>query len=237
MIAGRSGSGKSAFALWLAVQWNLPTLYLSADMNGFQASTRVAAMLTAHPVEEIERRMGAEGTAEEKQQILNALAKVNMTFSFHAPITFANMYDEIGAYVELHDRYPELIVVDNLMDIEGCESDYTEQQAAMQEIAKINRGTGANFLILHHATDKSSRAEADPFSPPSRGEVKSGLSEKPRLSLSVALNPNNSQFRVAIIKQTNGYSDPSAANYDTLISMPETTRFHPYRVEPAFTTL
>ncbi|OJF13119.1 hypothetical protein [Couchioplanes caeruleus] len=34
-------------------------------------------------------------------------------------------------------------------------------------------------------------AKSDPWAPPSREQVKGGLSEKPELSLSVALDPNS----------------------------------------------
>src|SRR5674476_1426940 len=93
MVAGRSGTQKSGFALWWTCQMNLPTLYLSADMSPFTASARVASLM------------------------------LNLTFSFGA-ITWPGVDAEIEAYVELHNAYPEMVVINNLMDIEGAASDY-----------------------------------------------------------------------------------------------------------------
>lgn len=226
MVAGRSGTQKSGFALWLTANWNLPTLYLSADMSSFTASTRLACMLTGRTTEDVETEMKAGG--ERRQAILDSLAHLNMTFSFGAPITWFGLENEMLAYVEAHDTWPSVIVVDNLMDVEGCDSDYAGQMAAMQEFIALSRNTGATVLILHHASDKTLKATSDPYSPPGRGEIKGGMSEKPELSLTVALNPNNGQYRVACVKQRMGPSDPTGDTYCTLQCIPERTQFAPF---------
>jgi hypothetical protein len=83
-------------------------------------------------------------------------------------------------------------------------------------------------ILLHHASDKSWEAKADPWAPPSRDQVKGGLSEKPELSLSVALDPTSMEYKVAVIKQRMGPSDPTARRYATLRCEPDKTRFHAY---------
>src|SRR5690606_39630123 len=83
-------------------------------------------------------------------------------------------------------------------------------------------------MLLHHATDKGWEAKSSPWSPPSRDQVKGGLSEKPELTLSVALDPHTYAFNVAVIKQRMGRSDPSAQTFQTLRCYPELTRFGPY---------
>lgn len=233
MIAGRSGTQKSGFALWLTVNWNLPTLYLSADMNGYQASTRIGGMLTSQTTEMVERQMNSP----QRNELLDVLNDLNLTFSFASPITFPGLGNELMAYIELHNAYPKVIVIDNLMDIEGCDSDYSGQMNALQEISAMARNTGATIVILHHATDKSTAAEVNPYSPPSRSEIKGGLSEKPELSLSVAINPHNGEYRVAVIKQRMGPSDPTARNYTTLQAHPEMTQFSAYTVHRHLTSV
>lgn len=223
MIAGRSGTQKSGFALYWVAQMNLPTLYMSADMSAFTASSRLASMYTGHTTEQVERGMAAGG--ESRQQYLDALEESNITFSFGSPITWRALDEEIEAFVEMHDAYPQVIVLDNLMDFEGAESDYTEQMAVMSGVTEMARATGATVILLHHASDKSWEAKEDPFAPPSRKEVKGGLSEKPELSLSVALDPNDLSYRVACIKQRMGPSDPTARGYAVLRCEPDVTRF------------
>jgi hypothetical protein len=224
MIAGRSGTQKSGFALYWAAQMNLPTLYFSADMSAFTASSRLASMATGETTEQVEAGMKAGG--EDRARYLDALAGSRLQFSFGAPITWRAVDEELEAYVELWDAYPQVIVCDNLMDFDGAETDYTEQMAVMSGVTELARATGATVIVLHHASDKSWEAKSDPWSPPSRDQVKGGLSEKPELSLSVALDPTSMEYRVAVIKQRMGPSDPTARNFAVLYCEPDKTRFH-----------
>jgi len=224
MIAGRSGTQKSGFALFWVASMNLPTLYFSADMSAFTASSRLASMATGETTEEVEA--GMKRNRISRSRYLDALSDSRITFSFGAPISWRAVDEELEAYVELFDAYPAVIVFDNLMDFDGAETDYTEQMAVMSGATELARATGATVIILHHASDKSWEAKSDPWSPPSRDQVKGGLSEKPELSLSVALDPNSMEYRVAVIKQRMGPSDPTARQYAVLYCEPEKTRFH-----------
>lgn len=230
MIVGRSGSQKSGLALFWVDEMNLPTLYFSADMSAFTASSRLASKRTGQNTEQVERSMAAGGEA--RQRCLDSLVDSNVTFSFGSPITWRQIDEELKAYVELWDAYPEVIAFDNLMDFEGAESDYTEQMSVMQGVTELARETGATVMIMHHASDKSWDARSDPWSPPSRDQVKGGLSEKPELSISVALDPNTLQFNVAVIKQRMGPQDPTAKRWRQLRCEPALTRFHRWGLEP-----
>ncbi|MFE4451400.1 AAA family ATPase [Streptomyces sp. NPDC056796] len=223
MIAGRSGTQKSGFALYWVAQMNLPTLYFSADMSAFTASSRLASMATRDTTEMVEAGM-AEG-GKYRQAYLDALAHLNVTFSFGSPLRWQTVDEELEAYVELWDAYPQVIVFDNLMDFEGAESDYTEQMAVMSNATELARATGATVMIMHHASDKAWEAKTNPWAPPSRDQVKGGLSEKPELSLSVALDPTSMAYNVACIKQRMGPCDPTAGRYATMICEPEYTSF------------
>ncbi|AKY03791.1 DnaB-like dsDNA helicase [Streptomyces phage Verse] len=223
MIAGRSGTQKSGFALFWVASMNLPSLYFSADMSAFTASSRLASMATGDTTEMVEAGMAQGG--KHRQAYLDALASSNITFSFGSPITWRAVDEELEAYVELWDAYPEVIVFDNLMDFEGAESDYTEQMAVMSNATELARATGATVIILHHASDKSWEAKSDPWAPPSRDQVKGGLSEKPELSLTVALDPTSLEYRVACVKQRMGPCDPTARSYAMMRCHPDVTRF------------
>lgn len=225
MIVGRSGSGKSAFAMWLAAKFNVPTLYFSADMSARQASLRLASCATGMTNDEVEARMDQGGNAE--AEVVQALDELRVNFSYGA-ITLRGIDEELDAYVELYDSYPELIVIDNLMDMEDAQADYQAQMEMMQAINELSRSTGSSVFILHHASDKSWDAKAAPWSPPSRDQVKGGMSEKPELSLSVGLNPRTNEFRVATIKQRMGRSDPTGETYASFTADLSTTRFHPW---------
>lgn len=224
MIAGRSGSQKSGFALFLADEFGLDTLYFSADMSAFTASSRLASKRTGLDTEQVEAALA--GGTESRDEVYEALEDVNITFSFGAPISWRQVDEEMDAYVELHNKYPEVVIFDNLMDFEGAESDYTVQMSVMQNVTSLARDTGATVIIMHHASDKSWDAEKNPYAPPSRKEVKGGLSEKPEVSLSVALDARTLDFNVAVTKQRMGPQDPTARHWVTLVCEPALTRFH-----------
>lgn len=225
MIAGRPGAGKSAFALWLAVRWNLPTLYCSADMSSFDASTRIASMQQGMTTEQIEKAMAEEGPL--RDEIVNGTSSLHLTFSHDSPITWTGLAHEIEAYVELWDSYPNLIVIDNLMDVEGCDTEHAMQMAAMQEFVALSRNTGSTVMILHHALENSL---TEVSRPPSRGEIANKVTQKPEVVLTVAMNPHSLLFNVACVKQRGGRQDPSASTYAPLKSQPEYNRFMPYRL-------
>lgn len=239
MVVGRSGTQKSGFALWYTAQMNQRTLYLSGDMSLFQASVRLACSVMGLTTEEIEERMAAGG--RKRQEVEDALAKLNFTISA-GPISWAGIDAELEAYVELHDCFPETIVVDNLMDIEGAESDYTAQMEAMQNITALARATGATIFVLHRASDKSWDARTDPWAPPSRDQVKNGMAEKPELCLAVGLDPTSGQYRIAVLKQRMGKCDPTGRTTASFLCLPSMTQFAVwtppvYESAPTFRTI
>lgn len=227
MIAGRSGSMKSTFALWLVDSWGKDTLYFSADMSPFQASTKLASKRMGKTVEDIEEQMKGEGAAE----IQEVLSESKVRFSFGSPVKWRTLYAELNAWVTLYGSYPSVIVIDNLQDVEESESDYAAQMFAMQTLSDLSRATGASVLVLHHASDKSWEADSRPYRPPSRKEVKNGMSEKPELSLGVAFNGNSNEFNVAVIKQRMGPQDPTANSYATLGVVADRNLFYDPRIE------
>jgi hypothetical protein len=224
MIAGRSGTQKSGFAMWLVDQLDLTTLYLAADMAPATASARIASMRTGYTTEMVEKIMELGGP--ERDEIEEALADSKITFAFGSPITPRNLDQHLDAFVELEDAFPECIVIDNLMDWVDAESDYKAQMSVMQTCTELARYTGATVIILHHASDKSWEASTDPWNPPSRKDIKNGLAEKPGLCLTVALDPYSMRYRVATVKQRTGKCDPSGRTFITLRCEPELTRFH-----------
>lgn len=224
MIAGRSGTQKSGLALYWVAEMALPTLYLSADMNAATASKRLASMKSGEDTTAVEWGM-ANG---QKDKYVGAVEKMPLTFSFGQPITWRQIDEELESWVHLWDCYPSVIVVDNLMDFDGAESDYTEQMAVMQGLTELARETGATILVLHHASDKTMSAQHDPWRPPARNEIKNGLAEKPEMALTVSLDPNTLIYRVACVKQRSGPCDQTARTYTMLRAIPSLTRFTPF---------
>ena len=219
MIAARSGAGKSTFGLFYALKSGLKTMYFSGDMSAFQASVKLACAVRHEDIETVVSRLDSS----ERQGILEQIP-TNITLVF-GEITFAGINRHLDAYVELYNEYPELIVIDNLMDIDGCQGDYTAQTDAMQWLHVLNRDIGSAVWVMAHASDKGERGRNSPHEPPPRAEIKNGLSEKPETVLSVALNPHTNELNVAIVKQRLGASDPSGRQYVSITAIPEESRY------------
>lgn len=222
MIAGRSGSQKSGFGIWLVAEWDLPTLYFAADMTLNEISSRLACSRLGKTTGELydDLKHGGEPKAAIEAELDNMKVQVAT-----GSITMKGIDDQIAAYVEMWNAYPSVIVIDNLMDVEGATSDYTEQMRVMEEIVGLARFTGATVLVLHHATDKSDMARKYSTDPPSRSDIKNGMTEKPQLILGVSLDPNTMHFKIAILKQRMGPSDQTGAVKGILDAEPEKTRF------------
>lgn len=223
MVAGRSGSQKSGLALFWTAMMNEPTLYITGDMTAFEATTRLVGMQLLEETEQIEE--GLEGP--DAARYLNALNGSRITLAPMSPITWEGIDDELEAWVELHNAYPKVIVIDNLMDVEDCDSDNVAQKAAMQEITALSREVGSTVIVLHHATDKGDRAKTMPGYPPPRNEILNSVQEKPQLTLTVAFDDASREMRIACVKQRSGRSDPAAEDFIRLAAWPEYTRFAP----------
>ena len=226
MIAGRPGSQKSGFALWLVTKWGLPTLYLAADMTLNEVSVRLACSQMGLTTSEVHERL--RGPSRGRKQVADALASMPIQVANDA-ITWERLDTEIQAYVELWDRYPEIIVVDNLMDVEEGASDYHAQMEIMQQLVAVARFTGATVLVLHHATDKTDGYSTDP---PMRKDIKNGMAEKPQMILGVSLDNYTLDFQVAVLKQRMGPQDPFAKLKVYMTAQPEVTRFHKREIIP-----
>ena len=218
MIAGRSGSQKSGFALWYSIQIDERVLYMSADMNRFQASSRAAQVVLGKTMSQIE--------AMPQLEVAEALEQIKVSFNFDPVITWDSLDDEIDAHVEVFNEYPGLIVIDNLMDVAGGQSDYGEQMEIMQDIHSMSRELDTTIMILHHATDKTYEAKVTPWLPPARTDIKGGMTEKPELIFGVGLDPGTHRFNVAVLKNRSGPSDPSGKKYIPLRCEPERTSFY-----------
>lgn len=228
MVAGRSGSQKSGFVMWWVDRMDLSTLYFSGDMSPYTASSRIASTRYGLPLEGIEAVMDAND--EQTIDLMRTLDGSKIQFSFGSPITWRAVDEELRAYVEVHNAYPECVVFDNLMDFDGGEADYTAQMENMQYLTEFCRETGSTTIVMHHASDKAMDPKR-PWKPPSRADVKGGLAEKPELSLGVALDNATLDFDIAVLKQRMGPQDPAGEQYVSIKCIPELTRFEGKRLQ------
>lgn len=205
MIAGMPGSQKSGFTLWLAAQMRVPTLYFCADMAQHSAVTRLAALMSGHDKTTVAAGIhnGGEGYYED------AVADLDMRFCYDPNPDMGTIEGEVNAWVEGWDEYPQLIVVDNLLDVipPAGDSEHAAYKAILLELKSWSRLTGAAVFVLHHMSE----AGGDPTRPAPRKAILGKVAQTPENVLSVACDGD--EFRVAVVKQRDGQSDPSAETW------------------------
>lgn len=220
MVAGQPGSQKSGFLLWLVSKWNLPTLYFSADSSSYTVSTRLAAAYTGDTTKTVGEglRNGAEGYYQD------ILDDAPARFCYDPNPTYETIEQEIDAWVELFDSYPQVIVVDNLMDVVGAgDSEFQANKDVLLELKTIARRTEACVVVLHHMSETGT----DPSKPAPRKAVMGKVNQTPENILSVALDGD--VFMVSVVKHRSGPGDATAGKFERLLCRPECNRFEPLR--------
>jgi len=203
MVTGRPKAGKSNFVQWLVVTLNVPTLYNCWDMPAFTAAVRHAAIATGDETSAIAHHLGEDGPgAGYYEEAMDASAT---EYSFDTKPELPDVQQEIDAWVEKYDAYPEIIVCDNLLNIDGAEEDHRVQKFILRELQDLARRTGALVFVLHHATEGAK----DTSRPPAARETDGKVNQIPDLVLSVA-NDGEGGFALAPVANRNGTSDPNA---------------------------
>lgn len=207
MVAGRAGSAKSSFALWLTMRMQLRTLYFSADMNPWQASIRLAAAQSEMTVDEVEGSL-SDGTYVPADPL-------PIHFCFDASPTLDDMDEELDAYLEAWNRWPELVVVDNLRNVDALhENEYGGQNFVLDHLHGMTRTTGAAVIVLHHT--QIAVGTKDPGAPQPRWAIKNKVDELPELILTLGLDAETNLFQIACVKQRMGKQDIEAGHRATL---------------------
>lgn len=207
LIAALPKAGKSNFVMWWVKEMGLPSLYFSADMNGYDATTRLSASVTGHNIETVRKGIASPSGAAFYE---DALEEVPIQWCFDSSPTVEDLWLELDAYVEAYDAYPKVIVVDTLMKVQASE-EYAGQQYIMAELSAMARVTGAAVFVLHHCSEDQWKF---PALPPKRAAIMNKVSQLPELILTVALD--GTLFHVAPVGNRSGFQDPEAKHYVTL---------------------
>lgn len=229
MVVGRPGSQKSGFVLFWCAKMGLPTLYFNGDSSNYEMTSRLISMNIGQTIPQIDEGVKIYGRDYFAEAIKLGS---NIHLVNDMPITLENINLEIDAWVELHNARPDVIVVDNLMDMEEVGSEYESQRLNMIELRALSKWTGSTVIVTHHSREMN---DSDLEVPPARADIANRLSQKPQEIYGVALydggqpdkngNRMPKQFRVSPLKQRLGRSDPSGKQWARLNIAPEYTMF------------
>lgn len=200
LIAAATGGGKSAYALNYAIKCDARTLYFSADTDLVTMGMRAAAVKCGLPLADIEANL-------DTVEVSRLLADIeSVSFCPDSSPSIADITEEVRAYVEVYGVFPELIVVDNLINVRGeGESKWDKVRGVVDSLRNLARETNAHVLVLCHTTGGwSSIATPIPLG---------GLEFKPGNNVELVLTlhrPADYTMSVCVVKHRNGTADADA---------------------------
>lgn len=200
MFFGFPGAGKTFLALLWALKLDIPTLFFSLDTDPGTMAVRTAAIKTGRNQDEIEKAMAG---GEDFSEVIAG----NVHYSFLPDADLDAVDLEIRAYTEMFGAGPELVIIDNLLNVSAdAESEWNGMRSLMKSFHALCRVTGAAVWVLHHASEGTK-----PFECPPRGAIQGKLAQLPELIISVGQRPTQAgvELGVACVKNRRGKADPT----------------------------
>ena len=211
MVAAAPNAGKSMFALIYAVKAKVPTLFFSADTDTPTVMMRAASHLSGHSQLLVEANLNNSRHYYDKY--LSDME--NIQFVFDSSPSLDDIELEVKAYVELYGIPPELIVIDNLMNVVAeSDNEWAGLRAIMVEFHDMARKTQACVLVLHHVSEQSEYGS--PIMPPARRSIHGKVSQLPAIILTLGYDPSNNILRVAPVKNRFGPHTADGRDFATL---------------------
>jgi replicative DNA helicase len=199
MVAAAPNAGKSMFALVYAIKAKVPTLFFSADTDTATVMLRAAAHLAGHTQETVENQMSINPDAYEEN--LQSISHIQWVFDSSPNLD--DIEAEVKAYIELYGIAPQLIVVDNLMNvIAESDNEWAGLRQIMVELHDMARKTEACVVVLHHVSEQTEYGSMT--EPPHRRAIQGKVSQLPALILTLGYNPFEHTLRVAAVKNRFG---------------------------------
>lgn len=201
VIAAGPGGNKSVFAMNLALRSGVPSLYVSADTDSFTSGLRAAALLSGDPLPRVEAVLKApEG--EKYRRILDEVSR-HVQWTFEGSPSIDDIRDEVEAFAYVYGCFPQLVVVDNLMNVYSDEDDNTAMRHNVEALNILARETGACVVVLHHTVGEYESGER----PPGLGALIGKIGKMPSLVLTL-FRGDFGDLGVCIVKNRFGPADP-----------------------------
>lgn len=226
LVAAGPGTGKSLFALNLALYGSMPVMYWSADSNAATQLSRSTAKLTGDDVRSVKKAL-LEDKFTEYERVLGD--KWWIRFSYEAMPTPADMESDLEIYYEVFGCHPHLCVVDNITNVDtggaGDAESFTFGLEGMCEyLNDMARQTESHVTALHHVIGEYS----DGLKPIPLSGVKGKIGRVPSLILTIHRDPEeagmNRVLNVSPVKNREGMADASGNTFAKLELDSETLR-------------
>lgn len=203
VVAGQPGGGKTMLAWFYALTFGGTCLYFNADSDEGTMLNRAGAILMDKPVTQIEYLRTTTADVLIEDAISDVAERVRIQADPHPSID--GIYDEVMAWIEVFADVPDLIVIDNLMNVAPTsDNEWTSMRDAMSAFHGLAREAEAAVLVLAHVSENDSK----PNRPAPRRAVLGKVNQLPELICTVALDGD--QYHIAAVKNRHGKADPNA---------------------------
>ena len=199
VIGGAPGTGKSAFALTLLIKSGCRSIYFSADSGPGTQLVRSVSILTGREVSEVQEAMDKGAAFDD---YLKPVSRI--WWEFDAGPTLESIEESVRAYSYL-GAYPEIICIDNLLNVDLGEStaqEYQNVENVLLFCQELARTTGACVIVLAHLTGEFE----DGTKPPPLGALRGKGGKIPEMVLNIYReeSPMGVDLGVAIVKNRGG---------------------------------
>lgn len=215
LVAAGPGTGKSAFVLSYALKSKVSCLYFSADSDAFVQLSRSLAIMGNMNMADA----GELARSDDFDRIRAIVGGSPVRFSYEPSPTLDHIERQIMAYEELYGDFPELIIVDNALDVVLDTGDEDQAQSLDQLMAWLHdmaRTTEACVIVLHHVTGPFNDANT----PVPLSGVKGQIGRVPELILTLHKGDTGYtgevDLRVSTVKNRGQKADPTGNDYAEL---------------------
>lgn len=229
LIVGPPAAGKSTLAMNLIARMNVPSLAFLLDTTELTASARFASIITGDDYKTVKASI-IDGNAHYHDLLLEKLPDVQVVF--HAPGP-EDVQLQINAFEQRYGLPPDVVLLDNLGNQSSAfDNEWAVLKALTLELDTIARKEQCAIIAAHHTTDLTT------CEPAARDKILGKITQYARLVFSVNYNDVTHEYRVAIVKNSEGKTDAGAKHPVVLWSDPARMLITEHReliVKPAAT--
>lgn len=213
LVAAGPGVGKSVLSQNLAMKAGCPALYFSLDSDAFTMYKRGASIVTGHRSKDVENAYnnGNGGFYDAK---LDAVE--NVRYDFTGAATVDDLEDAIDAFAVVYGEYPHLLVIDNLVNVDGhdlADAGKSQTGPVIAYLKTLAQNTNACVVILHHLTGQYD----DGVTPAPLSALIEKVSKFPENVLNLfraeVAHGTTTQMGACLVKNRDGTADPSGNLY------------------------
>lgn len=211
LVIGPPSAGKSLFTMNLLAAMNVPSLAFFLDTTELTASARFAAILTKEDYLTVKEKI-IEGDLRYYRELSDTLPDVQA--AFHAPGP-EDVQLQLDAFEQRYGLPPDAVLLDNLGNqASSFDNEWAVSKALSLEYDTIARREQVAFIATAHTTD------LDSAEPAQRTKLLGKISQYARLILSVGYNDSTGEFKIAVVKNSEGKSDVRAEHPIVLYADP-----------------